>query len=180
MYIWSWTGARRAASAPACLRSRPRHPGPSSNTDGASSGTGESIETNGTGSSRADCVDGTATTVRLAHLQPSRGSDWHPLAATVRTVSSEPAAPPPPKLSSFLNHGILQRELLDAYLWADAEASLRDKALLLLDRLHLVCPILPAAMLSRPPAAYLVPCVPLFDFDGEEEGQQQPPAVRDR
>lgn len=50
---------------------------------------------------------------------------------------------------------------------------MRDKALLLLDRLDLVCPLLASAALAgRPPDVFLVPCVPLYDFgdDGGEEG----------
>jgi hypothetical protein len=66
--------------------------------------------------------------------------------------------------SSFLDQGVLQRELLEKYLWADVTPVVRQSTLLMLDRLNLLCPILPASDIARPPQAFLVPCVPLFDF----------------
>jgi hypothetical protein len=59
---------------------------------------------------------------------------------------------------SFLNDGVLFRDLLEEYLWEEEEHQHIPRALALMERLDLLCPISSDALESE---MYLVPCVPL-------------------
>jgi len=68
---------------------------------------------------------------------------------------------------AFLREGRLKRRLVEEYLWKEVPRKVQEKALLLLDRLDLICPLLPFGQAKA--QDFLVPCVPMHYWEDKEE-----------